>query len=564
MPPSPTRLRCPAALALALAALVVAPVRAQHVAVVNALVDGHEGPVTIVVRGGKIRSVGPLRRPPRDLALVDAKGARVVPGRIDAWAVVEGASPVGDPRDALDPYDPLLREALAQGVTTLCLVPRAARGASCGPATVVKLRPAASGRLEVAVVTTVAAVVAGLGDLDESPLERAGRVAALEAALEEAGRYREEWASYEEALTEWQKKQGIGAVESAGATSAAVDSRGGAAAVDTRGGAAPVGSPTPGMRPRRGPRRPAPDGTPQPGPRPPTPRSPGAAPDPDAERDPSDEVDPDEQAFHVPDQDEQDPGEPPDPPRPRRGRRGPAPGPDAPPAEPGQEPPAPGAPKPGEPPRRPRVDRGKALLARVIAREVPLLVHAERAEDVLSALELQDRFRLRLILVGLSEAHLVTDALRGREELALVLGPQDQARPPGGADPAFPPGEGTRPARTPWSARQPLRARHDALSRLAGLDLPLAVGSGALAASRFVELNAKLAAGNGLPRAAAEAAISGAPARILGLGERLGRIVVDADADLVVLGAADPAALGAPPAPVLVLIDGALAWKKAP
>lgn len=532
----------------ALAALLLPSARAQHVAIVNAVVDGHEGPVTIVVRGGKIRSVGPLRRPPRDLPQVDAKGGRVVPGRIDAWAVVDGSSPVGDARDGFDPFDPQVREALAQGVTSLCLVPVAQARGACGAAALIKLRPGQ--RVDVATVASEVAVCAGLGGVDDGPLEHAARLGALEDALEEAGRYREEWAAYEDALAEWLQKQGI---KEGGATPAAVDSRGATAPVDTRGGVAPVGTPGEG-RPRRVPgqgrgRRPRP---PEPTP------DPGQAPEDDAQETAGVGAEGWLFGFHV----EDDPTEPPPtPPRPRRGRRGgegpapEAPGGDG--AAEGQQ----GPPRPGEPPRRPRVDRAKALLARVVARELPLMLQVERAEDVLGALELQDRLHLRLILTGLREGHLVGDALRGRADLALVLGPQAEGAPPGGAAPAWPAGEGAGRRDDPWSARRPLRASAAGAARLAGLGLPFAIGSGDLAASRFVELNAAVAGSGGLSRAGVEAALTSGPAGILGVRRRLGVIAPDADADLVVLAPADPARLGAPPAPVLVLIEGQTAWR---
>ena len=523
---------------LALAALLLTPARAQHVAIVNAVVDGHDGPVTIVVRGGKVRSVGPLRRPPRDLPQVDAKGGRVVPGRIDAWAVVAGNSPLGDARDGFDPFDPAVREALAQGVTTVCLVPDAGRPGSCGAAALIKLRPGQP--VEAATVASVVAVCAGLGGADEGPLEHAARLGALEDALEEAGRYREEWAAYEEALAEWMQKQGI---KEGGATAAAVDTRG--AAPSARDGVAPVTSPSPAGEPRqRRVRR-------RPGPRPPSPTpDPGGG----APADEPDEAREAQEPLHV-----EDPAEPP-PPRPRRGRRG-GPTPEAPPAEGGGEGQAP-PPRPGEPPRQPRVDRAKALLARVVSRELPLVLQADRAEDVLGALELQDRFRLRLVLTGLAEGHLVLDALRGRTDLALVLGPQSPPAAPGGAPPAYPAGEGTPRASAGWSARRPLRWSAAGAARLGGLELPFAIGSGDLDASRFVELNAALAGSSGLSRPSIEDAVTRGPAAIFGLRGRLGAIAPDADADLVVLAPAAEGDLGAAPAPLLVLIEGQVAWRK--
>lgn len=515
-----------AALALPALLLLTAPARAQNLVLVNATVDGHEGPVSIVIRKGKVRSVGKLARPPRDLPAMDVRGSRVVPGRIDAWAAVDGASPLGDARDGLDPFDPALVEALAQGVTTVCLVPRTTRSGSCGAASVVKLRPGKP--LEVATVTSVVAVCAGLGGPDEGPLARLERLGALSDALDEAGRYRDEWAAYDEALAEWMKTQGISAVGTRAGTAPVASPSG-----DARGGTAPVGTRTapPGGGRRRGQRPPG-----------------GGGPEQPAPRMSEDEGD---LAAHVEDE-ELEP-----PPRPRRGRRGPTPGPTPeaqPEAAPGEAPR-----KPGDPPRRPRVDRGKALLGKVLAGEVPLLLQADRAEDLLSAVELLDRHPIRLVLVGLAEGHLVADALKGRERLSLILGPQALPSPPGGARPTWQPGEAADGSTPAWSARRPLRLRGDGAGLLSAAGLPLAIGSGSLAASRFVEQNAALAAGAGLSREAAEAGVTRTAAEVLGVADRLGRIAPDQDADLVVLGAS---ADGVPPLPVLVLIEGEVAWRR--
>src|SRR5687767_5809038 len=90
--------------------------------IVNARVHGHDGPVSVLVTGGKVRAVGADVRAPRGLTRVDAGGLRVAPGRVDAWAAVLGADPFGRGADAFDRHDAhAIGEALQQGVTAVFL-----------------------------------------------------------------------------------------------------------------------------------------------------------------------------------------------------------------------------------------------------------------------------------------------------------------------------------------------------------------------------------------------------------------------------------------------------------
>lgn len=429
--------------------------------ITNARVAGHERPVTIVVAGGKVRAVGPDARPPRGATRLDARGAAVVPGRIDAWAGVGGADALGRGVDGFDPHDRhAIEEALRNGVTTVFLSPRGGGAGVLGAGSVVKLRPGAP--LKDVVVAEEAAVVAGVGELDAGPLARVSAWGDLRRAFDAARRYRDAVADYDEALAKWAAEVGADT-----------------APVDSRGGVAPVGSPS---------------------------RAPTAA--------------------------------EPDPPRPRRrGPPRPEPGP-PPPTAPAQQPQ--GEAKKGERPRRPNPDRVAALLARVLEGELPLRVRAQRAEDIVAALELaREQGVPSLIIEGGLEAHRVVDLLAAREA-KVVLG-----------DP-LPPGDGR--------ARPPALAI-DLAGALEARGVPFALGTGDLAASRFVELAAALAAGQGLDRGVAEAAVTTRAAELLGLGERLGRVAPGYDADLVVLSR-EP--LATAPAAEVVVVDGHIVWRRAP
>lgn len=61
-------------------------------------------------------------------------------------------------------------------------------------------------------------------------------------------------------------------------------------------------------------------------------------------------------------------------------------------------------------------------LFKVLKREIPLRVHAHRADDILTALRIKDEFQLDLIIEHGTEAHLVADELK-RRGVPVCLGP---------------------------------------------------------------------------------------------------------------------------------------------
>ena len=182
---------------------LAAQVAASDLVITNARVVGEAETVHVVVRGGTIRAIGRQVRAPRSAPQVDAKGAWLLPGRIDAWATLPGGSPLGRALDGFDGYDDdARREAWRNGVTTVCLTPDRGFEGACGTAQVVKLRPGARDS-EGLVLVEESAVCAGLGSLDEAPTVRARRFAKLDDQLRDAARYAAAWAEYDEALGEY-------------------------------------------------------------------------------------------------------------------------------------------------------------------------------------------------------------------------------------------------------------------------------------------------------------------------------------------------------------------------
>lgn len=176
---------------------------AQNLIIVNAKIPDAPGASAVLVAGGKIVQVVKGRPQVRGrMPVLDAKGATLVAGRIDAWAGVAGNSRLGTALDGFDPYDhDVMRLALSQGVTALCLTPDHQREGANGLAAVVRLLPKVE-QAQDRVLSDASALCAGLG-VGEGALTRAERWARLRDDFAEAKRYREAWLDYEEELASY-------------------------------------------------------------------------------------------------------------------------------------------------------------------------------------------------------------------------------------------------------------------------------------------------------------------------------------------------------------------------
>jgi imidazolonepropionase-like amidohydrolase len=65
-----------------------------------------------------------------------------------------------------------------------------------------------------------------------------------------------------------------------------------------------------------------------------------------------------------------------------------------------------------DPEKRPARDLRLESLARVISKETPLLVTANRSQDILAALRVASEFDIKLILDGAAEAYLVAGQIK--------------------------------------------------------------------------------------------------------------------------------------------------------
>jgi imidazolonepropionase-like amidohydrolase len=149
-------------------------------------------------------------------------------------------------------------------------------------------------------------------------------------------------------------------------------------------------------------------------------------------------------------------------------------------------------------------------LRQVLDGELPLLVHAERAQDIVSALRLAKEFGFRLVLDGATEAYLVLDEIREAGVPVIVHPTMKRAR-----------GESEN-----------LSWENAWLLRRAGIAIALQSGyEGYVPKVRVVLFEAALAAANGLTFEEALGAITIDAARILGIDGRVGSISTGKDAD---------------------------------
>ncbi len=183
---------------------------------------------TVIILGGKIRSVGAGIAIPPNATRIDARGKVIIPGMIDASSSLflsneerTGGAADRDVTDGIDWFDEDAAKVVAQGVTTVYVSP-GRRGSITGTGAIVKLRPSA-GRAGLAhVIKSHAALNATLGVATNnrtSSLERLASYEALRSAFKAAQQYAESFARYDRDLKRYEaeQKQASAAVGDVGA-----------------------------------------------------------------------------------------------------------------------------------------------------------------------------------------------------------------------------------------------------------------------------------------------------------------------------------------------------------
>lgn len=161
--------------------------------------------------------------------------------------------------------------------------------------------------------------------------------------------------------------------------------------------------------------------------------------------------------------------------------------------------------------KRPPRDLRLEALAAALAGDIPLLVTADRAQDIASALRLADEFGLKLLLDSAAESHLLLDEIKASGFPVLVHPLMARA----------------------FGDRENLSFTTPAKLNEAGIMIGLTGGfEGYVPKVRVVLFEAGIAASFGLPFEDALAAITIDAARILGVADRVGSLEVGKDADV--------------------------------
>ena len=160
----------------------------------------------------------------------------------------------------------------------------------------------------------------------------------------------------------------------------------------------------------------------------------------------------------------------------------------------------------------PAKDLKSEIMTRVMKREVPLLVTAHLAQDILTAIRIAKEFNIRIVLDGVSDAHLVLDDIKASGFPVIVHPTMARA----GGD------------------TENLSMENAAKLRAAGIRVALQSGfEGYVPKTRVVLFEAAMAAGTKrlLPQEAM-AMITIDAARILGIDKRVGSLEKGKDADI--------------------------------
>lgn len=201
-------------------------------------------------------------------------------------------------------------------------------------------------------------------------------------------------------------------------------------------------------------------------------------------------------------------------------------------AKAGNEPPAAKKGEAKEPPKPPTLE--VQVMRDVLAKKMPLMVTANRAQDIMSALRLREEFGIDLVLDGAAEAYLLIDEIRAAGVPVILHAPM--VRQYGEFENAS------------FTTAATLRA--------AGVPFALQSGyEGYVPKTRVVLFEAAVAAANGLAWNDALASVTIDAARIIGVADRVGSLEVGKDGD-VALFDGDPFEYASHA--VGVVIDGAV------
>ncbi len=158
-------------------------------------------------------------------------------------------------------------------------------------------------------------------------------------------------------------------------------------------------------------------------------------------------------------------------------------------------------------------DIGKENLVRVLEGELPLRVHAHRADDIMTVFRIAEEFGIEALSIEhATEGHLIADQFVERDVPA-VVGPSISSA-------------------TKYELRN-LTFETPGILHEAGVDVAIQTDAPVLP-QQHLDVCVGLAVREGFPAEAALAAVTRTPAEILGVRDRVGTLEIGTDADIAV------------------------------
>jgi imidazolonepropionase-like amidohydrolase len=156
-------------------------------------------------------------------------------------------------------------------------------------------------------------------------------------------------------------------------------------------------------------------------------------------------------------------------------------------------------------------DLKSEIMVRVIKREIPLLITANKSQDIMTALRIAKEFNIRIVLDGVADAPILLNEIKA-SGFPVIVHPT-MARPGGDAE----------------------SLSLTTASKLKAAGIPVALQSGYegyVPKTRIVLFEAAMAAANGLSKSDALALITIDAAKILGIDKQVGSLEKGKDADI--------------------------------
>lgn len=163
--------------------------------------------------------------------------------------------------------------------------------------------------------------------------------------------------------------------------------------------------------------------------------------------------------------------------------------------------------------KAPEFDMKMEDLSKVIKREIPLKVHAHRADDILTALRIAKEFQVDLTLDHCTEGHLITKYLKEGYQKGIIVGPSLSNR--------------SKVELRNLTFKTPGILYNEGINVAIMTDHPVIP-------LQYLPICAAIAAREGLDENEALRAITINPAKILGIDNKVGSLEKGKDADIVV------------------------------